>query len=172
MQVEELDVDEQIGEVGQILCEHDKKKGILIHALQAIQEDNGYLPEDILRRLSKKLDLPLAEIYSVATFYKAFHFSPRGRNIVRICVGTACHVKGNKDVISSLENAFDVKVWETARDMSVTLETVGCVGCCAIAPVVVVNEEIIGELTTQKTLFLVDDIKAGKFEGRDKDEED
>lgn len=173
MIVEGLDVNEQIGKVGKILCEHDKKKGVLIHALQRIQEDNGYLPDDVLRMLSKKLDLPLAEIYSVATFYKAFRFSPRGRNTVQVCVGTACHVKGSKEIVSTFEDVFSVKVWETSNDMSVTLETVGCVGCCAIAPVVVVNEEIIGELTAQqKTLSLADRIKAGEFKGRTLDEED
>ena len=93
MKVEEIDVDEQIGEVGEVLGEQEKKKGILIHVLQKIQEDNGYLPEEILRKLSKTLDIPLCEIYSVASFYKMFHFKPRGRKVVRVCLGTACYVR-------------------------------------------------------------------------------
>lgn len=79
MKVEEIDIDEQIGEVGTILFDHDKKRGVLIHALQQIQEDMGYLPEDVLRKLSKNLHLSLSEIYSVASFYKMFHFKPRGK---------------------------------------------------------------------------------------------
>lgn len=173
MNVEDLDIKEMIGNAGKILSEHERKKGVLIHTLQKIQQDYGYLPEDVLETLSRKLSLPLAEIYSVATFFKTFHFSPRGRNIINICVGTACHVKGNKEIISTIENAFKVKVGETANDMSITVETVGCVGCCAIAPVVVVNSsEIVGDLNIQKTTSLVNEIKDGAFEGGIRDETD
>lgn len=172
MKIEELNVDEKIGKVGPLLSEHDKKKGILIPTLHRIQEEYGYLPEDVLKNLSKKLNLPLAEIYSVASFYKQFYFTPRGKQVVKVCVGTACHVRGARKIIGSLEEEFKIKEGETTKDLALTLETVGCVGCCAIAPVVVVNDEIIGDLTTQKTLTLVDKIRAGDFEGKYKDEED
>ena len=107
MNVEELNVDvnEVIGKVGRILCEHDRKKGVLIHAFQKIQEDFGYLPEEQLSLLAKKLSLPLAEIYSVASFYKQFHFSPRGKKVVRVCMGTACHVRGAKKVLDAAPEA-------------------------------------------------------------------
>jgi len=150
MKVEEIDVAEQMGEVGRILREYDRKKGILIHALLAIQEDHGYLPEDVLRRLSKKLDLPLAEIYSVASFYKQFHFTPRGRKVVRVCMGTACYVRGAKKVLSTLEERFNIKVGETTEDLAMTLETVGCIGCCGLAPVATVNEDVVGEIGLKK----------------------
>lgn len=159
MVVEEIDVAAEIGEVGRILCEHDKKKGILIHALQKIQEDNGYLPEDVLRRLSRKLDLPLAEIYSVASFYKQFHFTPRGRKVVRVCMGTACYVRGAKNVLATLENEFSIKGGETTQDLALTLETVGCVGCCGLAPVVTVNEDVVGEIGVKKLNALIRSIK-------------
>src|SRR4030067_3805293 len=150
MEVETIDVNEDIGKVGEILHEYDKKRGILIHALQKIQEDYGYLPEDVLRRLSKKLDLSLPEIYSVASFYKLFYFTPRGKKIVKVCLGTACYVRGSKKVLTVLEEKFGLKDGETKKDLSLTLETVGCVGCCGLAPVSSINEEITGEIGGKK----------------------
>ena len=149
---EMIDVDEQIGEVGRILNNQEKERGILIHALQQIQEDNGYLPEDILKKLSKNLNIALSEIYSVASFYKMFHFKPRGRKIVRVCLGTACYVRGSKKVLTALENEFNVKSGETTDDLAMTLETVGCVGCCGLAPVSTINDNIIGEIVGEKKL--------------------
>ena len=159
MELETIDVNENIGEVGEILHEHDKKRGILIHALQKIQEDYGYLPEDVLKKLSKKLDLSLAEIYSVASFYKMFYFTPRGKKIVRVCLGTACYVRGSKKVLNTLEEEFGIKGGETTQDLALTLETVGCVGCCGLAPVTTINEEIIGEIGAKKLESLIRSIK-------------
>ncbi len=164
MKVEELNVDEIIGRVGRILSEEDKKKGILIYSFQKIQEEFGYLPEDELKTLSQKLSMPLAEIYSVASFYKQFHFSPRGRKVVRVCTGTACHVRGAKDVLNSLENEFGIKEGETTEDRELTLETVGCVGCCGLAPVATVNEEVIGDIGRKKLKSLIKLIKEDQNE--------
>jgi len=159
MEIEQIDVDGQIGEVGHIISEQEKKRGILIHMLQRIQEDEGYLPGDILKRLSRALDLPLAEIYGVASFYKMFHFKPRGKKIVRVCLGTACYVRGSKKVLATLEDEFGVKNGETTEDLAMTLETVGCVGCCGLAPVTTVNEEIIGEIGAKKLESLIKSIR-------------
>ncbi|MDI6890942.1 MAG: NAD(P)H-dependent oxidoreductase subunit E [Thermodesulfovibrionales bacterium] len=161
MEIEEIDVDENIGEVGRVLREHERRRGILIHVLQEIEENNGYLPEGVLRRLSRKLDLPLAEIYSVASFYKMFHFTPRGRKVVKVCLGTACYVRGSKKVLTALEDEFGIKSGETTEDLALTLETVGCVGCCGLAPVTTVNDEVIGETGTKKLEALVRSIKKG-----------
>jgi NADH-quinone oxidoreductase subunit E len=150
MKVEEIDIDQQIGEVGRILSDTEKRKGVLIHALQKIQEDNGYLPEDVLRRLSKSFSIPLSEIYSVASFYKMFHFKPRGKMVVRVCLGTACYVRGSKKVLTALENEFNVKNGETTEDLALTLETVGCVGCCGLAPVATINKDVMGEIIGEK----------------------
>ena len=150
MKVEELDVKEEIGEIRTILSNRAMNKGVLIHALQKMQEDNGYLPEDILRNLSKKINLPLAEIYSVASFYKQFHFKPRGRKIVRVCMGTACYVRGAKAILNTLEERFNVKGGETTEDLAMTLETVGCIGCCGLAPVATVNDDVKGEIGSKK----------------------
>ena len=159
MIVDEIDIDEQIGEVGKILRSQEKKRGILIHSLHMIQEDNGYLPEDILRNLSKKLTIPLAEIYSVASFYKMFHFKPRGRKIVRVCLGTACYVRGSKKILDTIEEEFNIKNGDTTEDLALTLETVGCIGCCGLAPVTTINDEITGEIGTKKLEGLIKSIK-------------
>jgi len=159
MIVDEIDVDEQIGEVGRILSKQERKRGLLIYALQQIQENDGYLQEEVLNRLSKNLDISLAEVYSVASFYKMFHFKPRGRKIVRVCLGTACYVRGSKKVLAVLEDEFGVKNGETTEDLAMTLETVGCVGCCGLAPVTVVNEDVIGEIGPKKLESLIKSIK-------------
>ena len=150
MKVEELNVDEKIGNVGEVLTAAEKRRGVLIHAFQSIQKEYNYLPEDVLSALSKKLDIPLSEVYSTASFYKHFYFKPRGRNVVCVCVGTACHVRGAGKVLEKIEESFGVKEGETTPDMSLTLETVGCVGCCGLAPVVTVNEEVVGDLNPKK----------------------
>jgi len=152
METETIDIDEQMGEVGRILAHKEKNRGVLIHVLHQIQEDNGYLPEDILKKLSKNLNISLSEIYSVASFYKMFHFKQRGKKIVKVCLGTACYVRGAKKVLTSLETMFDVRSGETAADLSITLETVGCVGCCGLAPVATINQDVVGEIIGEKKL--------------------
>ena len=159
MKTLELDIDKKIGPMGKVVCEHDKKRAVLIPALHQIQEDNGFLPGEVLQNLAKKLDLPLAEIYSVASFYQQFHFSPRGKKIVRVCMGTACHVRGASQVLDGVKDAFTVEVGETTEDLKLTLETVGCVGCCGLAPVATVNEDIIGEIGPNKLKELVQSIE-------------
>jgi len=152
MQIEKMQVDEQIGEIGRILTDQEKKKGIVIHALQQIQADIGYLPEDAVKELSRHLNLSMSEIFSVASFYKMFYFKPRGKKIVRVCLGTACYVRGSKKVLDVLENAFDIKNGETTEDLAMTLETVGCVGCCGLAPVATINDDITGEIIGSRKL--------------------
>ncbi len=167
MEFAELRVNEDIGIFGDIVSEYVKKKSVLIPTLHKIQEDNGFLPGEILGDLSKKIDLPLAEIYSVASFYKQFHFSPRGKNIVRVCTGTACHVRGASNVTDAIQETFDVKEGETTEDLKLTFETVGCIGCCGLAPVATVNEEIIGEIGPKKLNDLIDEVNKEELNGED-----
>lgn len=155
----DIDIDKIIGPIGSHIAEHDKKKAVLIPALHKIQEEEGYLPGETLQTLAKKLGLPLAEIYSVASFYQQFHFSPRGKKIVRVCMGTACHVRGASHVVNKLKDEFGVQVGETTEDLAMTLETVGCVGCCGLAPVATVNEDIMGEIGPKKLKSLVELIR-------------
>jgi len=130
---------------------------MLIAVLQRVQEKLGYLPEEAMRMISERLSLSLTNVYGVASFYKHFHFKPRGKKIVKVCAGTACHVRGGKAVLKEMENKLGIKEGETTADRAVTLETVGCVGCCALAPVLTVNDQdLYGELTPK----MVDDIIA------------
>jgi len=147
MKVEEIDVNGQIGRIGKILDEREKKRGILIQTLQQIQSALGYLPEESVRQLSQKLKLSMSEIFSVASFYRMFYFKPRGKKIVKVCLGTACYVRGSKKVLNALEQEFNIKNGETTEDLALTLETVGCVGCCGLAPVTTINENVMGEIT-------------------------
>lgn len=143
-------------EAGDIITEGQKRKGLLIHALQSIQKEYNYLPEEKLQALSRELDIPLSDIYSTASFYKHFYFKPRGKNVVCVCMGTACHVRGAGKVLEGLKERFGLKEGETTPDLAVTLETVGCVGCCGLAPVVTVNEEVIGAVDSKKIHEIMD----------------
>jgi NADH-quinone oxidoreductase subunit E len=154
-----LKVDELFGNVGEVLTEAQKKRGALIHAFQQIQEENNYLPEEELQKLSRNLSIPLSDVYSTATFYKQFYFTPRGRKIVRVCTGTACHVRGASKVLNVIKDEFSIEEGETTPDLSMTLETVGCIGCCGLAPVATINEEIVGEIDMKKIDGIIEDIK-------------
>ena len=153
-----LKLNEVFGGIGEVLSKEQKQRGILIHAFQHIQEEHNYLPQEELEKLSKELNLPMSFIFSTATFYKQFYFTPRGKKILRICTGTACHVRGADKVLHSLEDEFDVKEGETTENLSMTLETVGCIGCCGLAPVATVNEDIVGEIDAKKLDLIVDNI--------------
>jgi NADH:ubiquinone oxidoreductase subunit E len=141
-----LKVNEIIGHASDHLTEEQKSRGVLIHAFQKIQKEENYLPEETLKKLAKELDIPMSFVYSTATFYKQFYFTPRGKKIVRICTGTACHVRGADKVLDTIKDEFDIDEGETTEDLAMTLETVGCIGCCGLAPVATVNEEITGEI--------------------------
>ncbi|MEE8329202.1 MAG: NADH-quinone oxidoreductase subunit NuoE [Thermodesulfovibrionia bacterium] len=155
----EIKADEIIGHIGEVLTEGQKKRGILIYAFQKIQKEANYLPEDALKKLSQELDIPLSDVYSTASFYKQFYFTPRGKKIVKVCTGTACHVRGADEVLNKIENEFKIKEGETTSDLSMTLETVGCIGCCGLAPVATIDENIFGEIDMKKIDKIIDSIK-------------
>lgn len=159
MKIEELNIDGHYKEIGEVLTDEQKKRGLLIHALQQIQKEYNYLPADKLQELSRNLSIPLADVYSTASFYKHFYFKPRGKNVVCVCMGTACHVRGASKVLEKLEQEFGIKEGETTEDLSMTLETVGCVGCCGLAPVVTVNEEVIGDVGPKKVKEIINKVK-------------
>lgn len=150
------EIGEYYREIDDVITEEQKRRGLLIHALQRIQKEYNYLPEEKLRELSEDLNISLSDIYSTASFYKHFYFKPRGKNVVCVCMGTACHVRGAGKVLERLETNFGIKGGETTPDLSVTLETVGCVGCCGLAPVVTVNEEVVGAVDAKKVDEIID----------------
>ncbi|MDI6709216.1 MAG: NAD(P)H-dependent oxidoreductase subunit E [Bacillota bacterium] len=126
-----------------IMARYAGREGMLVHALQDIQGVFGYLPEDAVRVLAEELGIPLSHVWGVASFYDRFRFTPRGRNTVRVCTGTACQVQGSRSVLQQAEKLLGLRNGETSADLSFTLETVNCVGCCGLAPVVVVNNDVI-----------------------------
>ena len=122
----------------------------LIPILQEIQQEYGYLAADILTVMSEKTGIPISRIYGVATFYEQFHLEPHGRHTIRCCRGTACHVKGGPQIIDALKRVLAVEPGETTDDMRFTFETVACLGTCFLAPVMMVNSDYYGHLTTKK----------------------
>lgn len=126
-----------------------KDKSSLIPVLQDIQSIYGYLPESVLSEVSDFVGLPLSRVYGVATFYNQFRLIPLGENIIRVCRGTACHVKNSSSLLLALENALNVKSGGTTKDKKFTLELVNCIGACSIAPVITVNDEYYGRITTK-----------------------
>lgn len=153
-------IGEYYKEIDDVITEGQKRRGLLIHALQKIQKEYNYLPEEKLKELSEDLNISLSDVYSTASFYKHFYFKPRGKNVVCVCVGTACHVRGAGKVLERLEENLGIKEGETTPDLSVTLETVGCVGCCGLAPVVTVNEEVVGAVDAAKVDEVINAVRS------------
>jgi NADH:ubiquinone oxidoreductase subunit E len=128
-------------EVERIINEHGRRREGLIAILQDIQDRYHWISDDHLRQVAAELKLPLVEVYGVASFYRALSLKPRGRHIIRVCKGTACHVRGAQLVQEELERSLGIKAGETTPDMNYTLEVVNCVGVCGSAPVVVVDDK-------------------------------
>ncbi|MGD9159927.1 MAG: NAD(P)H-dependent oxidoreductase subunit E [Desulfobacteraceae bacterium] len=122
----------------------------VIMILQAIQRRYNYLPMPALEYLSRKIDIPLSRIYGVARFYSTFSLEPRGKNIISICLGTACHVRGAERIRERIEDTLSVSDGETTEDKSFTLESVRCVGCCSLGPVVKINEDVHGQVSSDQ----------------------
>jgi NADH-quinone oxidoreductase subunit E len=120
-----------------------------------IQDEYNYLPKEALTMVAETLDIPLINIYAVATFYKVFSLQPRGEYLINVCLGTACHVRGGKRIVEEIERILDINVGETTPDMRFTLETVRCLGACALGPVIVINDEYHGHMDAKKTVKLL-----------------
>ena len=122
----------------------------VIHILENVQTQYRYLPREALLLIRERYDIPLSQLYSIATFYHAFSLTPRGRHMIHVCTGTACHVRGAVQILNRLCSNLNIEPGETTLDRLFTLETVNCLGCCALGPVAVMDDEYIGQLTTQK----------------------
>jgi NADH-quinone oxidoreductase subunit E len=116
----------------------DKKEQI-ISLLQDVQAEFNYIPQDVLVKISQTLEIPLSQVFSVATFFQAFSLKPRGRHTITVCLGTACHIKGGQRLVDKLDRDFGLKPGETTEDQRFSLETANCLGCCALGPVVVID---------------------------------
>ncbi len=128
-------------EVDRIIDRHGKDRSSLIAVLQDIQDSFNWISEDHLVHVAKRLELPLVDVYGVASFYRALSLVPRGKHIIKVCKGTACHVRGAQLIQEELERELDIEAGETTEDMNFTLETVNCVGTCGMAPVVLVDDK-------------------------------
>ena len=136
--------------VDSLVDKYGAKKEALIPILQDLQSDLNWLPEEVLRAVADKLGVPLMDVYGAASFYRTFSLKPRGRHIITVCVGTACHVRGGQRIVDEIGRMLDLAPGQTTPDQNFTLETVNCLGCCAIGPIVVVDGEYYGEMTTRK----------------------
>ncbi len=145
--MEESLKEKDLARLDELLDEMAGQKGTLIPILQRAQDIFGYLPREVLIRIAEKANIHISKVYGVVTFYAQFHLEPRGRNIIRSCQGTACHVRGAKAVLTEISKCLGLKGDEvTTKDLSFTLETVACIGCCGLAPVIMVNDDTHGRL--------------------------
>lgn len=149
------------GELGEILERHRGRRGMLIAVLDEIQRVCGYLPEAALRGVAEETGLSLVDVYGVATFYKSFSLSPRGKHVISCCLGTACHVRGAPTVVEEFERQLGIGPGETTPDMEFTLETVNCLGACALGPVVVIDGHYFSKMRTSRVRQLIEDALAG-----------
>jgi len=143
-------VEVQESKVKSFVTKYRSEKKALISILQDIQEEYNYLPQEALRIVSENLGIPLIDIFGVATFYRAFSLEPRGKHLVTVCMGTACHVRGGSKILDEFEKKLDIQAGETTEDRHFSLETVACLGCCAIGPVVVVDNDYYAQITIRK----------------------
>ncbi|MDR0724192.1 MAG: NADH-quinone oxidoreductase subunit NuoE [Endomicrobium sp.] len=151
---------EKFRSVCSILEKYSFDKSKLVPILQAVQEEYKYLPQEVLAFISSALNISPANVYGVATFYSHFSLTPKGRYIIRVCDGTACHVKKSESIIEALRKKLNLSNSETTtKDMLFTLETVACLGACGLAPAVVLDGKVHGQMTPSKVIALIDQIK-------------
>ena len=138
-----------------IFSNYEGKRENVIPILQKVQEEYTFLPDDLMAEIAKYTRVPASDIYGVATFYAQFRFTPTGENLISVCRGTACHVRGAPRIFEEITDRLSLDGEGTTEDQKYTVETVACVGCCALAPVMTINEEVHGDLTKQKVRKLV-----------------
>jgi NADH:ubiquinone oxidoreductase subunit E len=136
--------------IKRIIEKYKGKVGAVISSLEAVQEIYGYLPREVLEKVSEELNIPLSQLFSLATFYSAFTLKPRGKHTVLVCLGTACHVRGAPKIVDEFSRTLAVNPGDTTSDGNYTLETVRCVGCCSLAPVIRVDKDTYGYNTMDK----------------------
>jgi len=144
-------------QVAEILEAYGGEKGDLIPILQQVQQKFGYLPEQAMKYIARFVDVPESTVFGIGTFYAQFKLIPTGRNVIKVCRGTGCYVRGAPRILDELEKELGIKAGETTPDLEHTLETVACFGSCALAPVVVVNDKVHGRMAVAKLRKLIDD---------------
>ncbi len=143
-------IDVDFTKIDVVIDKYNAKKGLLTSILQDLQAEYNYLPQEALIHVSDRLDLPQIQVYSVATFFKAFSLQPKGKHLINVCLGTACHVRGAVRVLENIERTLGITAGETTEDQEFTLDTVNCLGACALGPIMVVDGEYFGQMTPAK----------------------
>lgn len=152
----------------EILTAYGHKPSSLIAIMQDVQSEYRYLPQSILEYIAKGLDLSIAKVFSVATFYENFSLEPKGKYVIRICDGTACHVRKSIPILNALRKELGLSDKKhTTDDMMFTVETVSCLGACGLAPVLTVNDKVHSKMTPEKAIALLNDLKEGKLDDED-----
>ena len=136
--------------VDQIIDRYSAQQGALIQLLLDIQSEFNWIPKEAILRISERFRIPISQIYRVASFYKVMSLTPRGKHIVSVCLGTACHVRGGVRIMDKVEEMLKIKAGETTPDMKFTLQRVNCLGCCALGPVIVIDKDYHGKMTPTK----------------------
>jgi len=137
-----------IEQIDKIIDKYINEKGVLIQLLLDIQHEFNWIPQEAVLEINRRLRIPVSEIYRVASFYTALSLKPRGRHLVRVCAGTACYVRGGPRILDSVERVLNIKTGETTADKNFSLETVNCLGCCALGPVVEIDGQYYGKLSS------------------------
>ncbi|MFH1730946.1 MAG: NADH-quinone oxidoreductase subunit NuoE, partial [Planctomycetota bacterium] len=145
--------------LSKVLARFQNDRSALVPALQAAQSRLGYLPKEAIREVARHCRVPESTVFGVATFYEQFHLTRQGKHKLKVCRGTACHVRGSRKIMSALRKKLGIKPGETTPDYEFTLERVACFGACALAPVVVINDEVHGKMNAQKTLKAIKKLK-------------
>jgi NADH-quinone oxidoreductase subunit E len=148
-----------VNKVTEIIEKYGTDAHAVVAMLQDIQEEFNYLPQEALKKLSKETNVPLSRILSVATFYKAFSLTPKGKYPINVCLGTACHVRGGARVMNKLERELGIERGETTQDLNFSLDEVRCLGCCGLAPVMMVGKDVHGKLSEAKVSSIIDQYK-------------
>jgi NADH:ubiquinone oxidoreductase subunit E len=161
-EVSESSVEQNLSRLDEVLEEYLMKPGALIPVLQIAQNLLGYLPVDVLKRISLKLNIPYSEVAGVVSFYSYFSTVPRGKYVIRVCLGTACYVRGGKQVLDALKNRLDIDVGETTPDRIFSLEVARCFGACGLAPTMSINDEVFKRVRPVKIGEIIDSYYAAE----------
>ena len=150
--------------VEEILATYEQRGQYIVDILQDIQHEEGYIPEGAMQAVSKGLSVPLIEVYRLASFYKAFSLSPRGKHLITVCLGTACHVRGAPRMLDEVRGQLSIEPGKTTKDDMFTLESVNCLGACALGPIVVLDGDYHGQMTPNKLRKLIQSVQEAEKE--------
>jgi len=155
----------EIGNVDAIVDRYESAPSSLLAIMQDVQDEARYLPREAMERVAERLEIPIARVYQMATFFESFHLEPRGKHICTVCMGTACHVRGAQRLVEQLERDFEIPSGQTTEDLMFTIEEVNCVGACALGPLVIVDSEYHGNMTSGSLQKLVKKMRKAEGEG-------